>query len=90
MMSNPSTNTLAAVQAIVAEELDIVVAELQPARPLEELGVDSLGIIEVMFKLEETFDVRMGDERVPIKTVQDIANIVDKLIRERDAGAKGN
>ena len=89
-MLNPSKNTLATVQEIVAEELDIVVAELRPDRPLEELGVDSLGIIEVMFKLEETFDVRMGDERVPIKTVQDIANIVDKLIRERDATAKGN
>ncbi len=89
-MSNPSTNTLAAVQAIVAEELDIAPAELQADRPLEELGVDSLGIIEVMFKLEESFDIRMGDERVPIKTVQDIADIVDKLIRERDATAKGN
>jgi len=89
-MLNPSKNTLATVQEIVAEELDIVVAELRPDRPLEELGVDSLGIIEVMFKLEETFDVRMGDERVPIKTVQDIANNVDKLIRERDTAAKGN
>ena len=87
-MSNPSTSTLATVQAIVAEELDIALAELRPDRPLEELGVDSLGIIEVMFKLEETFDIRMGDERVPIKTVQDIADNVDKLIRERDAAGK--
>ena len=54
----------------------------------EELGVDSLGIIEVMFKLEESFDIRMGDERVPIKTVQDIADNVDKLIRERDAAGR--
>ena len=89
-MSNPSKNTWATVQAIVAEELDIAITELLPDRPLEELGVDSLGIIEVMFKLEESFDIRMGDERVPIKTVQDIANIVDKLIRERGATAKGN
>ncbi len=87
-MSNPSINTLATVQTIVAEELDIAIADLRPDRPLEELGVDSLGIIEVMFKLEETFDVRMGDERAPIKTVQDIADIVDKLIHERDAPGK--
>jgi acyl carrier protein len=87
-MLNPSENTLATVQAIVAEELDIAIADLRPDRPLEELGVDSLGIIEVMFKLEETFDVRMGDERAPIKTVQDIADIVDKLIHERDAPGK--
>jgi acyl carrier protein len=87
-MSNPSTSTLATIQAIVAEELDIALGELRPDRPLEELGVDSLGIIEVMFRLEETFDIRMGDERVPIRTVQDIADNVDKLLRERDAAGK--
>lgn len=80
--------TVATVQKVIAEELDLAIADLDPARPLEELGVDSLGIIEVMFTLEDTFGVRMGDERTPIKTVQDIADIVDRLIRERDSPVK--
>jgi len=84
-LSTPRESTLATVQRVMAEELDLALSELQPDRPLQELGVDSLGIIEVMFKLEDEFDIRMGDERVPIGTVREIADIVDRLILARDA-----
>jgi len=85
--SPPQDSTVETVQRLVAEELDLALSDLTPDRPLEELGVDSLRIIEVMFKLEDTFDIRMGDERVPIGTVRDIAAIVDRLILARDQGA---
>ena len=64
---------------MIAEELDLPIAQLQPTRPLEELGVDSLSLIEFMFKLEDTFGIKMPDERTPLKTVQDIADLVDRL-----------
>ncbi len=79
-------NTLATVQKLIAEELDLAADDLDPARPLEELGIDSLSVIEVMFKLEDTFNIKMPDERVPIRTVQDIADIVDRLLRESASG----
>jgi len=81
-------STLATVQKLIAEELDLPVDDLDPARPLEELGIDSLSVIEVMFKLEDSFDIEMPDERVPIRTVQDIADLVDRLLRERGSDAK--
>lgn len=80
--------TLATVQKLIADELDLPVDELDPARPLEELGIDSLSVVEVMFKLEESFDIEMPDERVPIRTVQDIADLVDRLLHERGSDAK--
>lgn len=80
--------TLATVQKLIAEELDLPVDDLEPARPLEELGIDSLSVVEVMFKLEESFDIEMPDERVPIRTVQDIADLVDRLLHERGCDAK--
>lgn len=87
-MMEPNTNTLARIQAVIAEELDNAAADLRPERRLEELGLDSLAVIEIMFRLEEIFDVRMGDERVPIKTIQDIVDNVDILLREREAEVK--
>lgn len=87
-MMEPNTNTLARIQAVLTEELDNAAADLRPERRLEELGLDSLAVIEIMFRLEEIFDVRMGDERVPIKTIQDIVDNVDILLREREAAVK--
>ena len=90
-MTIPAVNqadTLATIQNVMAAELDLAIADLNPARSLDELGVDSLGIIELMFTLEDTFGVRMGDERVPLHTVQDIADLVNRLILERDSAAK--
>ena len=81
-------STLAAVQELIAEGIDVPVGDLDPGRPLEELGIDSLGVIEVMFKLEDSFDIKMPDERVPIRTVQDIADLVDRLVLERDSARK--
>ena len=84
-LSTQRKSTLTTVQRVMAGELNLAIPELQPNRPLQELGVDSLGISEVMFKLEDEFDIRMDDERVPIGTVREIADIVDRLILARDA-----
>lgn len=79
---------LATVQRVIAEELDLAIADLPPDRPLQELGVDSLAIIEVMFKLDDVFGIRMDAERVPIGTVQDIADVVSRLTLARDAAVR--
>lgn len=76
-------DTVAAVRRILAEELDLVAEDLVPERVLEDLGVDSLGIVEVMFRMEEEFDIRMGDEQVPLKTVQDVVDLVTTKIAQR-------
>ncbi len=78
-------STLAIVRRIIADETDLRVEDLDPARPIEELGVDSLSVIEVMFKLEDEFHIKTPDERVPIRTIQDIADLVDRLVAESDA-----
>jgi acyl carrier protein len=81
-------NTLQTVQKMLAEELEMDIAKLDAARPLEELGVDSLAVIEFIFKLEDRFHIRMTDERTPIRTIQDIADLVDRLMAEQGAKAE--
>jgi acyl carrier protein len=81
-------DTLSTVQQLIAAEADLQPESLDPRRPLEELNVDSLTVIEVMFKIEDTFGIKMLEERVPIRTVQDIADLVDKLVVEQSAKPK--
>ncbi len=57
--------------------------DLDPGRPLDELGIDSLSVLQAMFEIEDKFGIKMPDERVPIRTVQDIADIVDRLVAEK-------
>jgi acyl carrier protein len=81
-------DTLATVQQLIAEEADLKPEDLAPGRPLEELGVDSLSVLMVAFKIEDRFGVKMPDERVPLRTLQDIADLVDRLVAQRSASPK--
>lgn len=81
-------NTLGTIQQLIAAEAELKVEDLDPSRPLGELGVDSLTVLEVMFKIEETFGIRMPEERVPLRTVQDIVDLVDHLVAERSSRPK--
>lgn len=45
------------VRAIIARQAVLPVQEVQPEARLDSLGLDSLGLVETLFALEETFDI---------------------------------
>ena len=55
--------TLQTVQKIIATELDVDPATLDPARPLQELGIDSLTVMECLFKIEDEFKISINIHR---------------------------
>jgi len=73
------------VKEILAEKLSIDPAGIQPvSRLLDDLGMDSVLAIEILFELEEAFDVRIAEaDIVKAKTVKDI---VDYLAAKGGAG----
>ena len=75
--------TLAAVQRLMADKFELKPEQLEPTSELDKLGLDSLSIIEFMFNVEDEFKIKLPDERVEIKTVQNIVDIVDKLMAEQ-------
>ena len=45
---------------------------------LDELGLDSLDLVETMLKIEETLGVEFtSDEIVELKTIQDVVNLIE-------------
>lgn len=76
-------NTLQTIQRMMAEQFELKEEYLVPDAQLESLGLDSLSVIEFMFNLEDEFKIKLSDERVEIKTIRDITNIVERLVTEQ-------
>jgi len=68
------------LRAVVAEQLGLDRTEIVPeARILDDLGADSLDIVELVMALEETFDIEVPDADVEmLQTIGDVAAYVEK------------
>lgn len=54
-----------------------------------DLGVDSLDAIEILFELEEAFDLSVPDEAVRgMEKVSDVVEAVERALREQAAGGQ--
>ncbi|HUW38907.1 MAG TPA: phosphopantetheine-binding protein [Rhodocyclaceae bacterium] len=73
-------STLEKIQQLMRERLGLAEEQVQPGQSLEAIGIDSLAIVEFMFDLEDEFGVRLTDERTPVSSVQDIADIIDRAL----------
>jgi acyl carrier protein len=76
-------STLQTIQRMMAEQFELEEDKLTPDAELESLGLDSLSVIEFMFNIEDAFNIKLPDERVELKTIQDIASVVDRLVAEQ-------
>ncbi len=70
------------VKAIVAEQLGVDLAELRAdASILDDLGADSLDVVEMVMSLEEAFDIEVPDEDVEeMRTVADIERYITRAV----------
>ena len=66
------------VKNIIADQLGVGEEEIKPAASfIEDLGADSLDIVELVMAMEEEFEVEIPDEEAEnIKTVQDAVTYV--------------
>jgi len=76
-------STLQTIQRMMVEQFELKAEDLTPNAELEALGLDSLSVIEFMFNIEDEFHIKLPDERVEIKSIQDIASIVERLVSEQ-------
>jgi acyl carrier protein len=74
-------DTLSKIQSMLSKEYDLPMERLAPDQLLADLGIDSLTTIEFMFKLEDKFSIRLSEERGNLATVNDIAVLVDTVLR---------
>jgi acyl carrier protein len=67
------------VKGIIAEQLGVAEGEIKStSRFVEDLGADSLDIVELVMAMEEKFEVEIPDDQAEnIKTVQDAVDYIN-------------
>src|SRR5471030_2618057 len=75
-----SMSVEAKVKSIIAEQLGVGEDEIKAESAfIEDLGADSLDIVELLMAMEEEFEVEIPDEEAEhIKTVQDAVNFINE------------
>lgn len=78
------------VIAILAEQAMLEIADIALDNALDDLGIDSMALVESIFAMEEAFDITVpfnanvpGDNAFDISTVASIIAAVDKLKAEQ-------
>jgi acyl carrier protein len=79
------------VVAILAGQAVLDASEVRPEATLADLGIDSLGLVEMVFAIEEAFDVQVpfnanepSRSDFDISSVDAIVRAVEKLIAAKD------
>ena len=79
--------TLQSLHAIFKANFGLAPEVLQREANLDDLQIDSLSMIEVLFAVEDEFEITIPDEhatwRSQMKTLGDLVDYVDKLIAEQ-------
>jgi acyl carrier protein len=72
------------IKGIIADQLGVGEEEIKPESSfIEDLGADSLDIVELVMAMEEEFEVEIPDEEAEnIKTVGDAINYVNTHIKK--------
>jgi len=77
-VSMSNADTAERVKAIIVEQLNVAAEDVKPeASFIEDLGADSLDIVELVMALEEEYDIEISDEDAEkIQTVGDAINYI--------------
>ena len=80
----PSIELIKKVRDLVAEQFDIEADEVTAeSQIVDDLGADSLDVVDLISAVEDEFDVQIPDEKVEgIKTVGDIVAFIESFASE--------
>lgn len=80
------TTILETVREILVKKYSLPSESIKPEATLDSLKLDSLDLIETLFEVEDEFHIRVpqdGSINLKISTVQDIVDIVNRLVTQQ-------
>lgn len=77
--------TLERLSQLLVQRYKLDPARLTPDQSLGDLGIDSLGMVEMLFFIEEEFGVHLPSEGMTLGTLGEAAKYIDELITTQKA-----
>lgn len=81
------SSTYEHLRAILAKDYKLSPDVLTLDAPLEGLGIDSLGVAELLFNIEDEFKVTLPPDPVVLLTISDVVVYIDQLIEAQQVKA---
>lgn len=72
-------STLDELKQLIVTNFGIEADSLKADAPLADYGLDSLSLAELLFSIEEHFDLDFPDERNVVNTLAGLAALIDEL-----------
>ncbi len=84
-------NVTVEVKRIIKEQLDVDEKDIKPESTfIDDLGADSLGLVELVLAFEEAFEIDIPDEDTEkIRSVQDAVDYIEKASGQLKQRAPG-
>ncbi|MBL8414473.1 MAG: hypothetical protein JNM42_08560 [Propionivibrio sp.] len=79
--------TIELLREILVKEYKLDPDSLTLDTPLEALGIDSLGVAELLFTVEDEFKVKVSTEPVKLASVGDVVGYIDVLVAAQHGDA---
>lgn len=78
-------STFEQLRDILVRDYSVDAGAITPETPFDSLGIDSLGLAEMLFTLEDEFKVTVSQDPVQLVTVADVVAYIDGLMAARGA-----
>ena len=79
-----TSSTLDAVAAVLVDQFKVDPATVTPQLALDQIGLDSLALMEFVFAVEDRFDVRIPEDRLDPRqagiTLERLAALLDDAV----------
>ena len=77
-------STFDAISSVLVDQFNVDAAAVRPDSALDQLGLDSLALMEFVFAAEDRFDVRIPEERLDPRqagvTLEQLADLLDQAM----------
>lgn len=87
MTSETFNDTENRIRALLVKDFKLDPGKLTLDARLEEVGVDSIGMAELIFNVEDEFGLKLPDVAVQLSTFGEVVQFIDEAVANQRAAA---